>query len=803
MRDFEKLGQFYLGRAVDQPDTPLLYDSKDLVTHAVCVGMTGSGKTGLCLGLLEEAAIDAVPAIVIDPKGDLANLLLTFPNLRPEDFRPWINEDDARRKGVSPEEFAAQQAKLWTEGLAKWGQDGARIQRLLDAADFSIYTPGSAAGLGVSVIRSFAAPPQEILDDSELLRDRVAATATALLGLAGIEADPIQSREHILLSNLFSTAWTKGQDLNLAAIIQQIQQPPFERIGVLDVESFYPSKQRFELAMALNNLLASPGFSAWMEGEALDIGNFLHTAQGKPRISIFSIAHLGDAERMFFVSLLLNQVVSWMRTQPGTTSLRAIVYMDEIFGYFPPVANPPSKQPLLTLLKQARAFGVGVVLATQNPVDLDYKGLSNAGTWWVGRLQTERDKARLMDGLEGAAATAGAKFDRQRMEQVLAGLGNRVFLMNNVHEDRPVLMETRWTLSYLRGPLTRSQIKTLMDPRKQAAPAGPAAGEQPAKTRTATSSTEPRPVLPNEIPQVFLPATGGQGALVYHPMLLGVAQVRFADAKQDIDETKQVVAVTPVKPDAVPVEWNEAVVIEVDPNELEKQPDEAGSFALLPGPAAKARSYAAWNKDFVNWLFATQKLDLFKSASLGETSKPGESERDFRVRLQQSSREQRDQAIEDLRRKYAPKITTLQERVRRAEQAVEREAEQAQQQKLQSAVSIGTTLLGAFFGRKLVSKSTIGGLGTAARSMSRSYKESQDVGRATETVEAMKQQLAELDAQFQKDRDELAARMDPASEPLETASARPKKTGISVQLLALAWAPYWRGEDGREEPAWQ
>src|SRR5262245_3018099 len=484
--DFEKLGVFYLGRPYDlaakqaQPGW-LLYDSKDLVTHAVCVGMTGSGKTGLCLALLEEATIDNIPAIIIDPKGDLGNLMLTFPDLKGEDFLPWINEDDARKKGLSPVDYAAQQAELWKKGLASWQQDGERIRRFRDAAEVAIYTPGSTAGLPVSILKSFAAPAVDVRTDAEVMRERISTTATSLLGLLGIEADPIQSREHILLSNILDHTWKQGADFELAGLIQAIQQPPMSRIGVMDVDAFFPPKDRFSLAMKLNNLLASPGFQAWLEGEALDIQSLLYTSAGKPRMAIFSIAHLNDAERMFFVTLLLGQMVGWMRAQSGTTSLRALLYMDEIFGYFPPVANPPSKLPLLTLLKQARAFGLGIVLATQNPVDLDYKGLANTGTWFIGRLQTERDKARVLEGLEGASTSAGKKFDRGRMEQTLAGLGNRIFLMNNVHEDEPVVFETRWCLSYLRGPLTRTQIKMLMDSRRTEA-RGPSS-EQPPTTR--------------------------------------------------------------------------------------------------------------------------------------------------------------------------------------------------------------------------------------------------------------------------------------------------------------------------------
>ena len=524
MSDYEKLGLFYLGRAFDletkaRKTDLILYDSRDLVTHAVCVGMTGSGKTGLCIALLEEAAIDNLPAIVIDPKGDLSNLLLTFPDLKPADFRPWIDEDEARRKSMEPDAFAAAEAARWAKGLADWQEDAARIRRLRDAVDMVVYTPGSQAGIPVSVLKSFAAPSAEVVDDSDLMRERVSTTATSLLGLAGIDADPVKSREHILISTLLDTAWRAGRDLDVAALIQQIQSPPVTKVGVLELEAFFPSKDRFELAMALNNLLAAPGFSSWMEGEPLDLQRILHTSAGKPRVAIFSIAHLNDAERMFFVSLLLNQTLGWMRAQSGTTSLRALLYMDEIFGYLPPVANPPSKIAMLTLLKQARAFGVGLVLATQNPVDLDYKALSNAGTWFIGRLQTERDQARVLDGLEGASATAGGHFDRQAMGRVISGLGNRVFLMHNVHEDAPVTFESRWALSYLRGPLTRAQIKTLMDPRRAefAAASGAPAAAKASSARAASTTTGPtpaavagtgRPVLPPDIPQVLRAGAG-------------------------------------------------------------------------------------------------------------------------------------------------------------------------------------------------------------------------------------------------------------------------------------------------------
>ncbi|HSG70368.1 MAG TPA: DUF87 domain-containing protein, partial [Planctomycetaceae bacterium] len=521
--NYEKLGAFYLGKKYDLDadkvsDDLILYDSKDLTTHAVCVGMTGSGKTGLCLTLLEEAAIDSIPVIAIDPKGDLGNIFLTFPELKPKDFRPWVDESEAARAGLSADEFAEKTAQLWKDGLAAWGQAPARIKRFRDAVDMALYTPGSSSGLPLTVLKSFNAPPQKILEDTDAFRERVSSAASGILALIGIEADPVRSREHILIANILQTAWQTGRDLDIASLIREIQNPPFNAVGILDLETFYPPKDRTDLAMTLNNLLASPSFASWLEGEPLDIKRLLYTQEGKPRLSVISIAHLSDPERMFFVTILLNEVLSWIRTQPGTSSLRAILYMDEVFGYFPPTKNPPSKTPMLTLLKQARAYGLGVVLATQNPVDLDYKGLSNTGTWFLGRLQTERDKARVLEGLEGASAEAGKSFNRQEMEATLAGLGQRVFLMNNVHENEHVTFQTRWALSYLRGPLTRQQIKTLMDPLRPAQaelpkspPERPAPGALPTITDVVAApapkrhlASSARPVLPEQLKEVFL-----------------------------------------------------------------------------------------------------------------------------------------------------------------------------------------------------------------------------------------------------------------------------------------------------------
>jgi hypothetical protein len=811
MQDFEKLGVFYLGRPFDlaakkPKDSLLLYDSKDLVTHAVCVGMTGSGKTGLCLGLLEEAAIDGIPAIIIDPKGDLSNLLLTFPNLSPQDFAPWVNEGDAQKKGLSTDAYAAQQAELWKNGLAEWGQDADRIKRLRDAADFRIYTPGSNAGISVSILKSFTAPPEAIRQDSELLGERINTTVTSLLGLVGIDADPIRSREHILISNILNQEWSAGKDLDIGMLIQKIQTPSITKIGVMELDSFFPSTDRFQLAMALNNLLASPSFASWMEGDPLDIPTILHTPAGKPRLAIFSIAHLADAERMFFVSLLLNQMLGWMRAQSGTTSLRAILYMDEIFGYFPPVANPPSKLPLLTLLKQGRAFGLGVVLTTQNPVDLDYKGLSNAGTWFIGRLQTERDKARMLEGLEGIAAGSGQKFDRQEMEQLLAGLSTRIFLMNNTHDERPEVFETRWTMCYLRGPLTRTQIKSLMDPVK-------AERVEPSEVAPISVATSPRsspaqkdkPVLPPEIPQFYIPIRSSSDAntqLSYRPMLLGAAEIHYTDSKT-IDFTQQLILVAEMSDGPITLDWNTATPIRVPIEDLQAEPEEReAEFGEVPATAGKQKSYATWRKDLATWIYRNHRLELFESPNLEMASNPGESERDFRVRLQQLARERRDDAVEKLRRKYAPKFEQLEERKRRAEQAVQRQADQAQGQKYQTAISFGATLLGSILGRKKTGLGTLGRATTAARGVSRSMKEAEDVDRAEENVAAIAQKLTDLEEEFKAEAASLERSFDPQTEELGKVSLKPKKVNIDVKLVALAWAPHWHDTQGGVKPAW-
>jgi hypothetical protein len=836
----EKLGSFYLGKEYDLAnkkllDTPVNYDSRDLMTHAVCVGMTGSGKTGLCISLLEEAALDNVPAIIIDPKGDLTNLLLTFPELRPEDFLPWINPDDAQRKGMSVEDFAAKTAQNWRDGLASWDEGPERIKMLKAAADFAIYTPGSEAGLPVSILSSFQAPKLDWDTESETLRDRIQGTVAALLGLCGIEADPVQSREHILLSTIFENAWRAGQDLDIAKLIMSVQKPPFRQVGVFDVDTFFPEKERFGLAMALNNIIASPSFSTWLKGEALDIGAMLHTPAGKSRHSIFYIAHLSDAERMFFVTILLEQVISWMRSQPGTTSLRALLYMDEVFGFFPPIGEPPSKRPMLMLLKQARAFGVGVMLTTQNPVDLDYKGLTNAGTWFIGKLQAERDKARLLDGLQSVMAQAGTLSDIKVLDKLISSLDSRVFLLHDINLKGPVVFNTRWAMSYLRGPLTRQQVKQLMADRKAAAGAASAAapasrdsagagapvgtprasrrdvaatGAGAAQLAVAGLNAQP-PLLPPGVEQVYLPATVAQSdarkaiteragglitlteqRLVYEPALFGLATVRFVDRTRKVDEQRDCSYLLPLSERASVITWKEALSVPVGARDLEDQADREALFVPgLPEGVSNAKAVSALGKDFVDHLFRTEVYLLSYNSTLKLYAEPNESERDFSVRCQQAAREARDAEVDKLRTKYEQKIKQLEERKAKEQAELSRDKATYQERARRETLSDISTVAGALglFGRR-GGLGKLGSLGTKRRT---SGTAKADVKESEEAIARIEDELEQLAAEMEEEAKAVTERWSESVDDIEQVKILPRRTDIDVHTVAIAWAPSW------------
>jgi hypothetical protein len=816
--DYEKLGAFYLGKDYDLGESKLtdnlvLYDSKDLVTHGVIIGMTGSGKTGLGIALLEEALIDNIPFIAIDPKGDLTNLLLTFDTLTPENFRPWINEAEASTQNVTPDEFAAQQAQLWEKGLGEWGQDAERIRKLRQSVDFSIYTPGSSAGLQVSVLRSFDVPSKAVMEDSDALREKIQTTATSLLALLNMDADPVTSREHSLLSTILSHSWTEGKNLELPSLIRAIQEPPFTQIGVMDIESFYPQKERFALSVQLNNLLASPGFAAWTQGEPLDIQRMFYTPEGKPRACIFTISHLSDSERMFFVSMLLNEVLGWMRSQSGTTSLRSLLYMDEIFGYLPPTANPPSKTPMLTLLKQARAFGLGLVLSTQNPVDLDYKALSNAGTWFIGRLQTERDKARVLEGLEGAS-TSG--FDKAEMDKTLSSLGKRIFLMHNVNDNAPTIFQTRWAMSYLRGPMTREQIRTLMANRKTSNVAlmdsttnqGQPRGIAPTQMENVTSSTanatsttnatltssNTQPITPQGVNVYYLPATSQH--VFYSPAVLGMLEAHYSSAKYSVNESVMYALAAELQDGPIVCDWGNTQALNIAVNQLQTSPASSATFSNIPKDAMNTKNFDKWQKDLLTNVRQKKPLTLYQSKEFKLISRPGESEGDFRTRLALASREGKDASVQKLRDKYGDKIATLQRKLNDAQTRVQREEGQVRQQQLETVMNVGSALLGAFMGKKKISVTNVSRASSAVKSVGRVGKQQADVTKASESAESIQQQILDLETELQSEIDKLSGSIDASSISLETAQITAKSTDVSIKVYGLVWLPFRKNDQG-------
>lgn len=800
---YEKLGAFYMGREYDvatkaMAESLVMYDSKDLVTHGVVLGMTGSGKTGLCLALLEEAAMDGVPVIAIDPKGDIGNLLLQFPNLSAEEFKPWVNEDDARRKERTVDEHASNQAEIWAKGLADWGQGKERIQALRDKVDMAIYTPGSNAGLPVSILSSLDAPSEEVMEDREMLADRIESTVSSMLGLMGVEADPVQSKDHILLSNIVAHFWAKGQNLSLEVLVRAIQQPPIRKVGVVDIDTFLPESKRSDLAMKLNNLLASPGFGVWLEGEPLDIQRMYFTPEGKPRISIFCISHLSDSERMFFVSLLMNQLLGWMRQQSGTTSLRALFYMDEIFGYLPPTANPPSKKPMMILLKQARAFGLGLLLGTQNPVDLDYKALSNIGTWFLGRLQTERDMQRVLDGLQGAASSSGVTFDRATLQKLLAALGNRVFLMNNVHEDHPVVFQVRWVMSYLSGPLSRNLIKKLMDPVRPAKKAEVVASDDgfapPGASSGAASAVRNtiKPKLPEGVEEYFLRPSGGTGAehLTYVPAMLRSAVVVFEDAKKGISGRRVVTVANEIDVKGQRVSWDRFIDLprELEVAKFESVPDEGVAYADLPGAALKSGTYSSIEKDFVDELFNKESIEVFFSPLIKAYSNPGESEGDFKARMAHAVREVRDKAVDELKAKSVKAVKALETKAIKAMEKVETQKAQASSAKMATFMKVGSSILGALLGGRKSGLASVAS-STTVTGVSRAWQQSKEADAAEAELERIRTEMADLEAQAEEAVQKVKDQYEPDQLVLEKTRITPLKKNIQPVATGILWLP--------------
>jgi hypothetical protein len=808
---------FFLGKQIDPltqhlTDARVDYDPADLTTHAVCVGMTGSGKTGLCVTLLEEAALAGIPAILIDPKGDIANLLLQFPELRPEDFAPWVNVDEARRAKLSVEDYAAQTATQWKTGLAQWRLGPEHVARLKEAAEFAIYTPGSDAGRPVSILKTLEKPDLAWDEHQELLRERIAGICAGLLGLIGVEADPVKSREHILLANLFEHAWRNEAALDLAQLIAQVQAPPFEKLGVFEVDRFYPEAERLKLAMALNAIVAAPSFQSWITGEPLDIPALLHTAEGKPRVSILYVAHLSEAERMFFITLLLENVVAWLRGQSGTTSLRGLLYFDEVFGYFPPYPfNPPSKTPLMRLLKQARAFGLGVMLVTQNPGDLDYKGLTNTGTWFIGKLQTERDKARLLEGLETIASQSRANPQFANLDTLIASLAPRQFLLNNVHSQGPVVFHTRWAMSYLAGPLTREQIR-VFKPVMQSA----AGGKQTADSKTQTAGVVKLPsahrlppsVVPASIAQYCLPAsrsleeavalwrenTGnrraqfGEGVRrVYRPALLAQAVVRYVLAKAHVNTDKRFAFLIEEVPDDHPPHWREFEWGALQPATLARSlPPEAQPRGEVPAALTNLKRLTAWQKDLVSYLYRTADFTLHQNTSLKLYSQPGQSYAEFVAQCQQAAERALNEEVQTIRAKYDRQLDKLDDRLYASQRDLKEDREQLRAREAEGRWTGIENIVGLVLGytpyRPMSTQTSRDRMTKKARS---------DVEEGEVVVDRLHTQIEAVKREAQAAFESSKVKWHNLAQDLKEMRVTPKRSDILVELFGLGWLPYW------------
>ena len=742
--DYEKLKLFYIGKEELAKDvyTPLVYKNKDLLTHAAIIGMTGSGKTGLGISLLEEAAIDNIPSIIIDPKGDMGNLLLTFPNLQGSDFEPWIEEQDAINNGVTLKEHAQNTANLWKKGIEGDFQNIQRIEKLKNAADFTIYTPGSNAGVQISILSSFKAPSREVLEDNDLLVSLINSTVSSILSLIEEKNDSI-SKESILISSIFMNYYSAGKDLNLEQLISLIVTPPFEKVGIFGLETFFAQDDRLKLALKLNTIIANPSFKSWIEGETLDISNLLYDENGKAKVSIFSIAHLNDSQRMFFVSLLLNQMVSWMRRQEGTSSLKALLYMDEIFGYFPPSANPPSKQPMLTLLKQARSFGVGIILSTQNPVDIDYKGLANIGTWFIGRLQTKQDKEKVIDGLSSASE---GKIDKNEIENLLSNLEKRTFIMKNINEDGIKVFKTRWALSYLKGPISKDDIKKLMINKINQSNSKVIENDlekEIPKLHIPKAEQSLKPIITSNINQKYL-YTSQNNSYYLQPYLTFSCNIHFINTAKAIDlETTQAFKIY-LDENMKDIDFEEKEQLENASFEEKERAN--SSYYTLPIFVQNEKEIKSIEKDFSDYIYRDTKLTLYKNDALKIVSKQDETLSDFKIRLQDRLNEKIDEEVEKLQIKFQKSNDSIEDKLSNLYEKLEREEQQSSATTTDTLISIGTSLLGAFFGKSALTKTNIGKVASSAKGASRILKERNDI----KYVEADILQLQEEQKTLQK-----------------------------------------------------
>lgn len=804
-------GKFYLGRLHDLKKrktggTPLLYDPDDLVTHGVVFGMTGSGKTGLCIDLLEEAALNGVPAILIDPKGDITNTLLHFPQLRAEDFEPWVNRDEARRAGKSTQELAAEVSKRWREGLVDWGITPKRVQELAQAVEFAVYTPGSDAGLQVNILASLAAPQMDWEKNREIIRERISSTATAILGLVGYsDIDPVTSREHILLANIFEQAWSKGKDLNLESLIRQVQTPPMEKLGVLEIEKFFPGKDRSGLALKLNNILAAPGFQTWLEGQPLDVEQLLSGRSGKPRHCVFTLSHLSDEERMFFVTLLYSAIETWMYGQAGRGTLRAIVYFDEIHGYLPPIATPPSKAPMLRMLKQARAFGVAQLLATQNPVDVDYKALSNAGTWFIGKLQAERDKQRLLDGLEGAAQGG---FKRADYDKIISALDKRIFLLHNVHEKDAQIFETRWAMNYLAGPLTRQQIPQLNALAGNLAKQKAGAPTDSNKESNMEDTLSSKPMAPNGVQEVFwpaelsleaaaekyrrdVPANAKRVGILYRPGLVAQAQLRFSQRKYNVDSEIRKTALLTDSPSGV-VRWEDFEREEIDERRLEARPNADAAFGSLDGVFADGAKLKGLEREFSDWVYRNAEIQLWANDELKLYGGPELGKEEFIELCQAEADKRRDDEIEKAKDKIETKLSNLEKKLAKEKRELSEDQSRASGRKLEEYGTHAENILSLFLGRRRT-------LTTSLTKRRLSAEADANVKETESEIKDLESQIAELSAEAQALVSDIDARWDQKAQEVTQIPLQPSRSDVYVSLFGIAWLPYHRVDVGGRE----
>ena len=786
---YEKLGIFYLGREKDlktgeDTEELLLVKNKNLTTHAAIIGMTGSGKTGLGVGIIEEAVLDGIPSIVIDPKGDMGDLLLAFPDFDPKDFEPWVDRAEAERKGMDIPTFAQKTAEMWKKGIESWGQDSDRVRRYKEGADFTIYTPGSSAGIGLSVLSSFDTPGEDVLDDPDTFAYMLNSTVSSILALIGEDVDPLTSKPYLLLTTIFKYFWKKGHSLSLEALIGHVTNPPFEKVGVLPLKSFYPQNERLKLAMLLNNVLASPTFEAWIKGEPLDIRKLLYTPDAKPRVAILSIAHLNDNERMFFVTLLLNKYIAWMRTLSGTGSLRTLLYMDEIFGFFPATSNPPSKNPMLLLLKQARAYGVGIVLSTQNPVDLDYKGLSNIGSWFIGRLQTKQDINRVIDGLIKSGSQA---LDKKEITNLLANLQKRTFLLKSAHRDNLALFGTRWVLSYLAGPLSKPQIKLLMKEKKEqletaASNVQAVMAHAPQKPETTQSAPPP---LSDGIDQYYLNTFNE--ACSYVPYLLANGTVHFYNAKRAIDDEESFYFKYPLDARLKEIEWDQGEENDDDFDLYDVTPVEACDYAPLPDFITELKNLKPLEKSFADYLYRNERLTLYRVPELKLESELHESEEDFRVRVANYLKEEKEEEIEKLKKKYSKKRDALERKLSRAMEKLQKEEADVSASTTNTVLSFGMTILDAFLGRSAVKRSTTTKAGTALRSAGRMYREKEDVARAEQRVQEIEEEIEALEEELMEEIEAISEKYDPDNYEIEPFYLKPRRSDIHDIEVAILW----------------